>query len=61
MLSWLRAVEIWNSEPAVILRIGTGQLSTPTPGIKTCLFTLIPGDLASDQRAEESQVTGPRE
>lgn len=43
------------------IRIGTGQLVTPTPGIKTCLFTLIPGDLASDQRAEESQVTGPRE
>ena len=60
VLSWLRAVEIWNSKPAVI-RIGAGQLAEPTLGIKTCLFTLIHGGLGSKQTAEESQVTAPQE
>lgn len=42
------------------IRIGAGQLAEPTPGIKTCLFTLIHGGLGSEQTTEESRVTAPR-
>lgn len=56
----LRLLKYGTANQLSFIRIGAGQLAKPTTGINTCLFFLIHRGLASEQTAEESQVTAPR-